>query len=96
MINKTKKECWINDDPLVKKFCRLAKDYYKGTFSFDKSGKQYVAKLDPTKLKIDGANGCCEAYFEITRPKKTNTKSKDIFFLRLVDNNKDENVIKIL
>ena len=92
---KIKDVHWINDQPIVKEFIALAKEYYKGIVSFNKNGKIYSAKLDPKKLKINA--NCREAYFDINRIKNKSSKNcKDIFFLRIIDANSDVNIIKIL
>ena len=85
------KENWINTEPTVKEFVKMAKQYYTGAVEFAKNGaKRYTAKLDPTKLKLANCK-CNEAYFDINRVKKAKS-SKDIFVLRLIDEGNETNI----
>lgn len=98
MITQDKKEIeiWINEDPKIKDYIVLAKEYYKGPINFIRSGKKcFTAKLDTTKLRIGGATNVKEAYFDLNLTKKKNSNYKDFFYLRLIDTNKDVNNIKL-
>lgn len=87
-------ETWINEDPRLKEYLMLAKEYYKGPIQFKRSGKKvYSAKLDTSKLKIKV--NAKEAYFDLNLNKKRNNTYKDFFYLRIIDVNKDVNCIKL-
>jgi hypothetical protein len=84
---------WINEDPMVKQFVVLAKQYYTGSVQFVRNGiKTYTAKLDPKKLKLKDCQAC-EAYFDLNRVKCQNTKNmKEIFFLRMIEAGNEINI----
>ncbi len=83
---------WVNQDPLVKEFIGLAKQYYTGSVKFFKNGmKLYTAKLDPRKLKLEDC-AACEAYFDINKERFMNKDGKDVFFLRMVEAGNEINI----
>ena len=90
-----KKDAWINESPEVKEFMQMAKKYYSGQFHFEKNGKMYSAKLEPCKIKIKDIGYCKEAYFDMNKCNKKKCACKEVFYLRIVDDNMDTNVIKL-
>lgn len=93
-LDNLQSEVWIMEDPILKDMMLKAKEMYKGSIKFVKSGRRnYIAKLDPDKLV--GMSNVKEAFFELNLFRKKNNGYKDCFFLKLVDPNKDINTIKL-
>lgn len=83
---------WVNDDPIVKQFVELAKQYYDGTVKFVKNGvRLYTAKLDPKRLRLEDCSAK-EAYFDINKERFQNKDNKDVFFLRMVEAGDEINI----
>jgi len=92
----TRNENWVKEDPRIKEYLIIAKEYYKGPINFTRTCRKcYTAKLDPSKLRVGGACDVKEAYFDLNLSKKKNDSYKDFFFLRLIDGNCDVNNIKL-